>query len=138
MDASIQERRGEIQESHVLIAVKSHTAIVTNNSDHVSSSKLVTGLDRSPTVTVRGQLTPKGHLAAFEATGVEMSRPHKFLYDFSDSGLISVGAEVEFIEEPGKTYIVVTPERVHAIQNIASHCSVWLDEVRVTPGGSGS
>lgn len=125
-----------------MIEVKSHTALVEAVSDAVGADRLVVGLDRSPLREVRGMLTPKAHVAAFEATSIEIKRPHKFLFDVEDQGAFPVGSEVSFAEEPHRRFIVVSPERLHTVVDRASHCSVWLDEVFVTPveidGGEGS
>lgn len=129
-----------------MIVVKSHTAHVVTVSDAIDDDDVVIGLERSEAITVRGQLTPKSHVASFEALGVEVERPFKFLYDKADYGKMPIGAEVTFEEEPAERFIVVGPERLHSIDNVASHCSVWLSNLRVTPvevvdpgsGGSGS
>jgi hypothetical protein len=120
-----------------MILVKSHTATITQTSDAMDSDLIVVGLHRMTPTTVSGQLTPKDQVAAFEALGVETSRPHKFLYDAEDYGKLPIGAEVTFAEEPGEQFIVVGPERLHSVMNVASHCSVWLSKVLITPSGNG-
>jgi hypothetical protein len=115
-----------------MIEVKSHTALVEAVNDVVGADRLVVGLDRSPVRKVRGMLTPKSHVAAFEATSIEMKRPHKFLFDVDDQGAFPLGSEVSFEEEPHRRFIVVSPERLHTVVDRAAHCSVWLDEVMVT------
>lgn len=116
-----------------MIEVKSHTAIVEAVSDQVDTDRIVTGLQRAEAREVLGMLTPKSLVAAFEATGVQMKRPHKFLFDVEDRGAFPVGSEVTFSEEPHRRFIVISPERLHTVMDRASHASVWLDELIISP-----
>lgn len=79
-------------------------------------------------VTVTGQITPKQMTAAFNALGVEIERPSKFLMDLGDETPFTTNSRLTF---GVRKFYVAAPWRRHEAQDTSDHSSVWLREVMV-------
>jgi hypothetical protein len=96
--------------------------------DYVSESLTVGGVVYGDPASVRGQMLPMGASAAYDRTGLNLSRPHEWLWDSGDS--FTPGDLVSF---DGRWFRVASPSEVFAAELITRHVRCVMDEIEAEP-----
>lgn len=102
-----------------------HTLPVLSASENVSSGGTVVGTDREASSSVRGQLTPADARSVVERWGVEISRPHLFLFNLADADRIGLGDWLEY----GDRRFVVKALKVWDAEARTAHVEALLEEM---------
>lgn len=105
-----------------------HTVLVETIQEDAANDLSVPVPTYATAVSVRGQLTPKSMGAAFQETGLNLRRPHKWMMDLGKERSFTVNSRVRF---GSRVFYVATPWRRHEAGNAMDHSSVMLDEVEV-------
>ncbi len=98
-------------------------------AENVSPSTLVVrGNYYTSAQTIRGQLTPMSAQAAMERTGVELDRPHLFMWDSADDI-----EPMDLLQSGGRYFVASKPMEVWDAEPITAHRTIALEEVKPDP-----
>jgi hypothetical protein len=104
---------------------KPHTAIRWKAVESVETVTLeVQGIYYESPVTVQGQLTPSKPNTHFDQAGVELDRPHDWLWDTADD------FDVQDLVQIGERFFVVSkPQKIWDAEPITAHRQSVLTEI---------
>lgn len=108
---------------------KPHTVTRWKVDENVAASTLVVrGTYYAEADQIRGQLTPMTARAAMERTGVEMERPHLFMWDS--------GADIEpqdLLALNGRYFVASGPQEIWDAEPTTAHRTIMVEEVKPEP-----
>jgi len=93
---------------------------------------IVAGVSYSLGTQYRVHLYPVSSSIAFDASGIEMSRPHVIMWEPDDRERFPVGC---LVEEKRGLFMVTTPSQHHEFGNQADHSFCFLNLMEIEPGG---
>jgi hypothetical protein len=73
-----------------------------------------------------GMVYPETPVAAYEATGLEITRPHVLMVDLADAGGISAGDRIAY----GARRFEVRSVRIWDAEPTTAHAQVYMQEMR--------
>lgn len=101
-----------------------HTLTVLSAAEHVQAGSVI-GTDRESSASVLGQLTPADARSVVERWGMEVIRPHMFLFNLSDADRIGLGDWLEY----GARRFVVKALKVWDAETRTGHVEALLEEM---------
>lgn len=106
------------------LAYKPHVLGVYSASE-IEASGNVLGTERIASTSVTGQLTPMSARQLTESWGIEIERPHLFLCDLADRGLVNEG---DWLTHGDRKFFVRTKQIWDAEPSTAC-CAFALEEM---------
>lgn len=93
---------------------------------------IVAGVSYSLGTAYKVHLYPVSSSVAFEASGLEMSRPHVLMWEPGDRDRFPIGA---LVEESRGMFMVSTPSQHHEFGNQADHSFCFVNLMEIEPEG---
>lgn len=106
---------------------KPHTLTLIEAVELVDGGGVVETTDHEATaVTVRGQVTPESAATVFERYGVEVSRPHLFMFNTADVDLVQIGNRFAL---GARTFVVRAGPNIWNAESRTEHATAILEEI---------
>lgn len=108
-----------------MLFYKPHTATRYKARESIEAATLeVQGVFYESPVTVKGQLTPSKPNTHFDASGVELQRPHDWLWDTEDNFEVQ-----DLVQFGARWFTVEEPQQIWDAEPITAHRQVLLVEI---------